>query len=68
MLCKRIIFLEKNETNVEQIDMHHFTLEMKDLQFINKLSINSESLSSWEGTFIQITPLQSTEVKVLQEM
>lgn len=68
MLCKRILFLEKNETNVEQIGMYHFTLEMKDLQFINELSRKSDSLSSWEGTFIQITPLQSTEVKVLQEM
>lgn len=31
--------------------MNHFTLEMKELQFINELSRKSDSFSSWEGFY-----------------
>lgn len=41
--------------------MNHFTLEMKELQFVGEVSRNSDSLA--RKAFIQFTPLQSTKVK-----
>lgn len=31
--------------------MNHFTLEMKELQFLNEVSRKSDSLSYWEGFY-----------------
>lgn len=46
-----LAFCEKIVINVQQIDMHHLTLEMKELHFVTGTPRKPDSSSYWEGFY-----------------